>query len=451
MTDDFPPDATQEDPPRPGAGSRRRPRLDLGGLVDEWTEEAPRERTRMLGPQSEPLAPRAALQPGPFGRFTLESELAGGGMAHVWMARDAAGDRCVIKVPRPDTAPLFRREMEVARRLHHPHVVRALETGTVDGLDFIALEWVDGPSLRALIDRERELPLSFVLHVVRDVSRALAHVHGLTGPDGAPLGLVHRDVSPENVLLSADGRARLADFGIAWYPAREDPTRLGELRGKPRYLAPEQLSGGPLDGRTDLFALGRVLEELLIGHTASPELTALVRGLLAESPAARPPSAHLLTGVFDALAATVAGPTIADYLEPPGASAGSSDVVAASMSGDALLTRTGLGRPRVGDTHDVSASAIEGTREVAEVFGAGAVDLGAAMRGAAGLGGSDAAARAELATVAADPRTRVDRVPPVSPSGSADALPGPRWPVPVALGLAAVALVLAGLVVAGVL
>jgi hypothetical protein len=319
---------------------RRVARLELGDLL---SGEARREITRVLGRDEVVAAIGELPERGVFGHYFIESTLGEGGMARVSLAHTADGARCVIKTIHrtvrelPEVVAMFREEMRVAPRLDHPHVVRALDVGVIDGVDYIALELVDGPSLRTLLDEyPGTLPLSVALEVVRDVALALAYAHALTDDDGRPLMLVHRDVSPENILLSTEGGARLADFGIARHAGREHQTLVGEVKGKPGYMAPEQRSGGPIDARADLYALGVVLEELIAGHEVPRYVTSLLELLLAEEPSRRPSDATSVADALEALRQMVSGPTLARFLGRLGARTASSGSVSGSDPLEAL-------------------------------------------------------------------------------------------------------------------
>ena len=187
-------------------------------------------------------------------------------------------------------------EARILGAIRHPNVVALLDVIAVgDGTSALVMEWVDGVSLVALLDAlaatGRRLPLDVVAALARDVLAGLEAAHEARGVDGAPLGIVHRDVSPQNVLVGIDGRARLIDFGVARSSERQQQTIEGAIKGKLRYLAPEQLDGH-CDRTTDVFALGVVLWELLTGQrlrTASaiaPALVEIFCGVVV------PPSTH---------------------------------------------------------------------------------------------------------------------------------------------------------------
>ncbi|MBK7863915.1 MAG: protein kinase [Archangiaceae bacterium] len=219
-----------------------------------------------------------------FGRYILERTIAVGGMGEVFYARQTGPDgfdrACVVKTMHPNLATdpelveMFLEEARLTARLSHAHVAQVYDFGKIDAGYYLAMELVDGPSLHAVAKsyatRLKKLPLAPVLRMVSQAAQALDYVHRLKGPDGAPLGLVHRDISPGNLLLSRDGLVKLIDFGIARARTTQRQTRLGQIRGKLAYMSPEQLLGVPLDGRTDIFSLGLVLFELLSGRRANP-------------------------------------------------------------------------------------------------------------------------------------------------------------------------------------
>ena len=151
--------------------------------------------------------------------------------------------------------------------LHHPNVVQAYDVGESDGTLFLVLEYVDGPSLgrllRALQIAGRPLPLPIAAYFARELCRALDYVHGLRNSDGQLLNVIHRDVTPSNVVLTSTGSLKLLDFGIAKYESSEVQTRHRTIKGKPAYVAPEAIEGRSFDARVDLFSVGVVLHEML--------------------------------------------------------------------------------------------------------------------------------------------------------------------------------------------
>jgi eukaryotic-like serine/threonine-protein kinase len=224
--------------------------------------------------------------------------LGDGGMGSVWLGRTEADEMVAVKTLRADLASdpklarLFLREMRIAAAIRHPNVVRVLSTSADHETPYFTMEWVDGASLRGLL-RSREgrepLPLAVALRIVHDACAGLHAAHELRCPTtGKPMSVVHRDVSPHNLLLSRDGVTKIIDFGVA--TARQgipnDTTSSGAVRGKVRYMAPEQARGGTVDRRADVFAIGTVLYELLLGRPAfhGPNDLAILTSLLSPMP-----------------------------------------------------------------------------------------------------------------------------------------------------------------------
>ncbi len=222
-----------------------------------------------------PLVPEGDARD--FGRYRLFAKLGSGGQADVFLAvaRGTLGvDKLVvIKRARPcladDAAQLgdFLEEARLTLRLNHPNLVHTYEVGQELGTHFISMEHIEGLSLKELFDapRTRELPPAFWLRVIADALSGLAHAHGLRDYDGKPLGIVHRDISPHNILVSYDGVTKVLDFGIAKATPSGAATEVGGLTGKAAYMAPEQALG-TADRRSDLFAMGVVLWEVLSGR-----------------------------------------------------------------------------------------------------------------------------------------------------------------------------------------
>lgn len=199
------------------------------------------------------------------GRYRLERPIASGGMARVWEASDQLLKRRVaVKILHPHLADdetfvkRFRAEAIAAARLTHPSIVSAYDTVVEGRVNAIVMELVVGTTLRADLDQHGPMKLMAVLAVGTQVADALGAAHSA--------GLVHRDVKPANILLSADGRVLVTDFGIAKAASDGDLTQAGSLVGTAKYLAPEQVDGRPVDGRADLYALGVVLYEALTGQ-----------------------------------------------------------------------------------------------------------------------------------------------------------------------------------------
>lgn len=211
-----------------------------------------------------------------FGKYTLEKALAKGGMAEIFLARQdgPAGfsKELVLKRILPHYAEdqafitMFLDEARLVARLSHPNIVQIFELGEHEGSYFLAMEYVQGPSLNELIRRMKSLgvriPLHYAAWIVAKVAAGLAYAHDVRGADGASLGLVHRDISPDNVLVTEQGAVKMIDFGVAKARDNETKTVAGTVKGKFRYMSPEQVQGKPLDGRSDIFSLGIVLYEL---------------------------------------------------------------------------------------------------------------------------------------------------------------------------------------------
>jgi serine/threonine-protein kinase len=199
--------------------------------------------------------------------YALERELGRGGMATVFLAQDLRHDRPVaLKVLHPDLARMlgaerFQREIKLAARLQHPHILTVHDSGETAGQLWFTMPYVEGESLRDRLGREKQLPVEAALRIAIEAARALEYAHRH--------GVVHRDIKPENLLLTTDGSTLVADFGIARALAEGDErlTETGLAIGTPAYMSPEQASGDKaLDGRTDVYSLGAVLYEMLAGE-----------------------------------------------------------------------------------------------------------------------------------------------------------------------------------------
>jgi serine/threonine-protein kinase len=209
-------------------------------------------------------------------------------MAEVWIAEDPVLSRQVaVKILHRELAvdedlrTRFRQEAIAAARLSHPGIVATYDTGDDDGTAYIVMQLIEGMTLRALLDERGSLPIDDAVGIAVQVADALSHAHDR--------GLVHRDVKPANVLVQPDGRVKVTDFGIAKAAgSKEALTRTGAVLGTARYLAPEQVNGGSIDGRTDVYALGLVTFEMLTGAVPFPadtDMAAAVARLTTEPPA----------------------------------------------------------------------------------------------------------------------------------------------------------------------
>ncbi len=215
-----------------------------------------------------------------FGPFEPLIELASGGMAKIFVARrtGVAGFERLVVIKRvhphlledPAFREMFRDEARVAALIHHPNVVPVLEVGEEGGELFLVLDYVESLSLVSLIrsakHRGATLPLPIVSRIVCDVLAGLQAAHDATDMRGEPLGLIHRDVSPHNVIVGVDGTSRLIDFGIAKAAAKITSTDSKVLKGKLRYMSPEQIKKKSLDRRSDIFSAGTMLFEAITGR-----------------------------------------------------------------------------------------------------------------------------------------------------------------------------------------
>jgi TolB-like protein/predicted Ser/Thr protein kinase len=207
-------------------------------------------------------------------RYTLERELGRGGMSAVYLARDLKHDRPVaLKVLLPELAVTlgadrFQREIRLAARLQHPHILAVHDSGETAGQLWYTMPYVDGESLRDRLRRERRLPVEEALGITREAAQALQYAH--------EQGVVHRDIKPENLLLTRDGSTLVADFGIARaVGGGENLTKTGASIGTPAYMSPEQANGEAVDARTDVYSLAAVLFEMLAGKPPYTGATAM--------------------------------------------------------------------------------------------------------------------------------------------------------------------------------
>ncbi|MFL5307604.1 MAG: serine/threonine protein kinase [Polyangia bacterium] len=221
------------------------------------------------------------IKPERFGRYVLLDRVGLGGMAEVFRAvmPGAQGFQRTFVVKRilgeraqsPYFVDMFVREARINAVLHHPNIVQVFDFGEVGGTYFLAMEYVRGRDVsaiaRRLRHRARACPVGVAAFIAHEVAQALGYAHALTSPDGTPLNVVHRDVSPSNIICQRAGGVKLLDFGIAQAltePEAENTQRM--FKGKIAYVAPERIKGQPADSRADLFSLGVVLWELLAGR-----------------------------------------------------------------------------------------------------------------------------------------------------------------------------------------
>jgi serine/threonine-protein kinase len=218
--------------------------------------------------------------PKKFGRYFLLDLLAQGGMAEIYRARlasaDGAGRVIVIKRIQAghgadqEFIQMFRSEIKVTMGFNHPNIVQLYDFGEENNQPYIAMEWVDGKNLRQLMARFIELkqrfPVDLAVQIIEQAACGLNYAHHFKDKiTGNALNIVHRDISPQNLIISFEGSVKVIDFGIAKASVNSEATRAGVIKGKPSYLSPEQINGDALDGRSDIFSLGTVLWELLAG------------------------------------------------------------------------------------------------------------------------------------------------------------------------------------------
>ena len=251
-----------------------------------------------------------------FGNYELLEKVAVGGMAEIFRARSVHGQGvaktvCIKRIHPALSSDgvfvaMFIEEARLGVSMVHSNIVPVFDFGYVDGHYYLAMEWVEGLDLATLNGRARVVemgwPPELAVHIIVEVLEGLAYAHQKRDDQGRPLELVHRDVSPSNILLSLDGQVKLLDFGIARSEAREWQTRTGVVKGKLGYMSPEQACGASVDARADVWACGAVLYELLSGvrlrderrALADPELDAIVRRAIETIPDKRHGSAREL-------------------------------------------------------------------------------------------------------------------------------------------------------------
>jgi serine/threonine protein kinase len=240
------------------------PALDLGALAEAAFEEGA----------------GSADQGQAYGAYELLERIATGGMAEVFKAkrRGVAGFEKVVAVKRilpqfsdnPEFVEMFVNEAKMVAGLEHPNIVQIHDLGAVDRTYYIAMEYVQGRDVRTILRRARErglaVPVDLSAFVVSQVARALDFAHRKRDERGRPVMVVHRDVSPQNILISFEGDVKLTDFGIAKAASKANVTEAGALRGKLVYMSPEQAWGRPVDRRSDVFSLGLVFYEMVTGR-----------------------------------------------------------------------------------------------------------------------------------------------------------------------------------------
>lgn len=281
------------------------------------TAPHPSVATRVVTGPQEPVghvSTPSGQAPTRVGRYELVRRLAHGGMATVYLGRasGAAGFEKVVAIKiihahladEPDFLEMFFDEARIAAQIRHPHVVEILDLGSENGRHYMAMEWIEGETLSALVRAMRPgtLPINVILQILADTLEGIVAAHEATDADGRALHLVHRDVSPQNLLISMAGWVKVTDFGIVKAAGRHGRTRTGELRGKVAYMSPEQARGLSVDARSDLFALGVIAWELLHAErlfARATDAATLERVIACEVPAV---SDEALRGCEDELA-----------------------------------------------------------------------------------------------------------------------------------------------------
>ena len=262
-----------------GSGSSAGSHYTLSGIPGiedpfDWPGRDPGLATAL---PPEPVPPGVLEE---YGNYFLLERIGLGGMAEVFKAqqRGVEGFQKIVAIKRilphcsnnPDFVRMFIDEAKVAAQLTHPNIAQIFDLGRVGDSYYIAMEYVNGWDLRSLLRKAGELGVTFpeevAAFVVMRVAAALDHAHRKRGFDDRELKLVHRDISPQNVILAAEGAVKLVDFGIAKAASKAGHTHSGALKGKILYMSPEQAMGQPLDNRSDLYSLGLVLFELLTGQ-----------------------------------------------------------------------------------------------------------------------------------------------------------------------------------------
>jgi len=279
--------------PRVEAAKETRSVIDLAALADEALS-LPLTRPGVPLPISAAQPPdvRETAAPGAYGPYRLLERVAAGGMAEVFRAKRSGveGFEKVVAVKRilphlsdnKEFVEMFIDEAKMVAGLSHPNIVQIFDLGRIEKTYFIAMEYVHGRDLRTILKRSKEkglrIPLDLSVLVISKVCSALEYAHRKKDEGGQPLKIVHRDISPQNILISFEGEVKLTDFGIAKATSKATDTDRGALRGKLLYMSPEQASGQALDKRSDVFSLGVVFYEVITD--AKPFLGTSEKGIL---------------------------------------------------------------------------------------------------------------------------------------------------------------------------
>ncbi|MBU1742654.1 MAG: serine/threonine protein kinase, partial [Proteobacteria bacterium] len=269
-----------------------------------------------------------------FGEYFLGKRIATGGTSELFRARRVglSGFERLLAIKtilphyaeHPEFVTMFINEAKLASRLHHSNIVQILDLGLVEDTYFIAMEYVFGRSLAQLMnvaqDRQVHPSIENVVTLISRVATALDYAHRLTDNHGRPVGLVHRDVSPHNILVSFEGEVKLVDFGIAKATSPAAATRVGVLKGKIAYMSPQQAGGEPVDNRSDIYSLGIVFHELLCRQklfTGESEMTILQKVV---RPDIRPPSVlnQFIPAALDPIVMRALAPKVEDRYQKAG-------------------------------------------------------------------------------------------------------------------------------------
>jgi len=253
------------------------PGVDLASVAESGIEEPPERDERPSGPLHQPPGRSRSWRDDSFGPYQLLDRVAVGGMAEVFKAKRSGveGFEKIVALKRilphlsenKEFLDMFVDEAKMVAGLSHPHIVQIFDLGRIESSYYIAMEYVHGRDLRSIIRRARDkglrMPLDLGLRVASQVCSALEYAHRKKDEQGRPMEIVHRDVSPQNILITFEGDVKLADFGIAKAATKASNTDRGALRGKLLYMSPEQAWGRQIDRRSDVFSLGVVLYELV--------------------------------------------------------------------------------------------------------------------------------------------------------------------------------------------
>jgi serine/threonine-protein kinase len=253
-----------------------------------------------------------------FGRYELLRKLAAGGMGQVYLARQKGpvGFQKLLVVKRllphlsedDEFIQMFLDEARIAALLNHPNIAQIYDLGEVDGTYYIAMEYVHGEAiadvLKRAIQRKGGMPVAFKCRVIADAAAGLDAAHHARSPSGRKLALIHRDVSPQNVLVGFNGSVKIIDFGVAKAANKFSHTSAGQIKGKHAYMSPEQARGEPLDHRSDVFGLGTVFYEILTNTRLFKRDSEMATLKAVVSAKVTPPS-EVVTGIPKALDAVV--------------------------------------------------------------------------------------------------------------------------------------------------